>query len=184
MDYKPLDLPLKEYEGRIRRREFWDDLASEWCNKPSEQKLIILAGFVQKGGSLKKVINKYAKDRDEIYRERIQHSILSHILKIFSNNGIDKCYYAEVFKNRIKRYDKDELVSLLSYLLKTCVMEKDFWVNLKRKKSWVVEYTNKLTPDELLDKFDKKFFRSHPEVSFMTFLHRADVWWNPHYSLW
>ena len=181
MYYKPFDYPLKDYEGHLRRREFWDDYGAEWHNKTVEQKLIILAGFVQKGGNLKKVINKYAKDRDEMYRERIQHCILLYILQLMLG---DELSFSCNLATRVKRLDRDGLVNLLSYLLKTCVMEKELFINYDIKKCWVVEYNNKLTPDEVLDKFDKKFFRSHPEISYMTFYNRAEVWWNPHYSLW
>ena len=69
MYYKPFDVPLKEYEGLVCRREYWDGLGTEWGWSSVEEKIIRLAGFVQQGGNLKKIINRYAKDRDETYYE-------------------------------------------------------------------------------------------------------------------
>ena len=50
----PYQVPLKEYEGMMADREYWDDLGAEWIHSTLEQKLVRLAGFVQQGGNLKK----------------------------------------------------------------------------------------------------------------------------------
>ena len=116
MYYKPFDVPLKEYEGLVCRREYWDRLGTEWRWSSVEEKIIRLAGFVQKGGNLKKIINHYAKDRDETYRREIQHCILEYILVLMAGDSI-KIYRNSPFVNRIKRLDKDELVKELTKLL-------------------------------------------------------------------
>jgi len=81
--------------------------------------------------------------------------------------------------------DKDELVKLLSYLLKTCVREESYIdKNHEIQTRWVVEYKNKLTPDEVLDKIDKRHWRTHPEESYYTWWHRSEYWWDHHHFLW
>jgi len=55
MYYKPFDVALKEYEGLVCRREYWDGLGTEWGWSSVEEKIIRLAGFVQQGGNLKKI---------------------------------------------------------------------------------------------------------------------------------
>ena len=45
----PFDLPLDDYEGLIERNEYWDDSGDEANWLTMDQKLIRLAGFVQKG---------------------------------------------------------------------------------------------------------------------------------------
>lgn len=44
----PFDLPLDDYEGLIERNEYWDDSGDEANWLTMDQKLIRLAGFVQK----------------------------------------------------------------------------------------------------------------------------------------
>ena len=53
---KPLDCDLKHYEACLATRDFWDDRGHEWTYKTLDEKLVILGGFVQRGGSLKRVI--------------------------------------------------------------------------------------------------------------------------------
>ena len=184
MYYKPFDVPLKEYEGLVCRREYWDRLGTEWRWSSVEEKIIRLAGFVQKGGNLKKIINHYAKDRDETYRREIQHCILEYILVLMAGDSI-KIYRNSPFVNRIKRLDKDELVKLLSDQLKDSVRES-YYIDRSHtiQLYWEIRYNNKLTPDEYMDKVDRKHFRKYPDEAFTTFLDRFKLWDNPTYSLW
>ena len=82
---KPFDVPMDEYEGLIARREYWDQLGTEWGWSSVDEKIIRLAGFVQHGGNLKKILNRYAKSRDEEYRREIQYCELMYILELFKN---------------------------------------------------------------------------------------------------
>lgn len=75
---KPFDCDLKTYEGYIARKEYWDDLSTEWSFSTKEEKIIRLGDFVQQGGSLLRLLNRYAKEHDERYRERIQYCVLSY----------------------------------------------------------------------------------------------------------
>ena len=113
MYYEPYDIPLVDYEKYMGTREYWDDFGNEWSWSPIEQKIIRLAGFVQQGGNLKKVINHYAKGRDAEYRERIQYCIMYCILKLMTGDLVH--IDSDVpFVDRIKRLTKEELVKLLS----------------------------------------------------------------------
>ena len=78
----PFNVSKEEYEGLITRREYWDDGGDEWSWSSIEQKIVRLAQFVQQGGNLNKIINRYAKECDERYRRRIQYCVASYILKI------------------------------------------------------------------------------------------------------
>ncbi len=184
MYYKPFDVPLNEYEGLVCRREYWDGLGTEWGWSSVEEKIIRLAGFVQQGGNLKKIINRYAKDRDETYRREIQHCILEYILVLMAGDIIE-IYRNSPFVDRIKRLDKDELVKLLSDQLKASVreryyMDKSHTIQL----GWEIRYENKLSPDEYMDKVDRRHSRKHPEETFYTFMNRPKQWDDPKYSLW
>lgn len=183
MYYKPFDVPLKEYEGLICRREYWDGLGTEWGWSSVEEKIIRLAGFVQQGGNLKKIINRYAKDRDETYRREIQHCILEYILVLMAGDCI-KIYRNSPFVERIKRLDKEELVKLLSDQLKTSVRRICYMEGGGIKEGWEIRYDNPLTPDEYMDKVDRKHFRKYPNESFTTFLDRYKLWDSPTFSLW
>ncbi len=184
MHYTPFDVPLKEYESLIGRREYWDGLGTEWGWSTVEQKIIRLAGFVQQGGNLKKVINHYAKDQEETYRQEIQHCILKYILVLMSGDHID-IYSKSPFVDRIKRLDKDELVKLLSDQLKESV-HKSYYLDHQYgvQPCWEIRYDNKLTPDEYMDKVDRRHRRKHPEETAWDFLNRPKMWGLPKYSLW
>ena len=79
---KPFDCDLKHYEACLATRDFWDDCGHEWNYKTLDEKLVILGGFVQRGGSLKRVIKRYAEDRSEIYRSRIHWVIFRYIWRM------------------------------------------------------------------------------------------------------
>ena len=79
---KPFDCDLKQYEACLATRDFWDDCGHEWNYKTLDEKLVILGGFVQRGGRLKRVIKRYAEDRSEIYRCRIHWVIFTYIWRM------------------------------------------------------------------------------------------------------
>ena len=117
----PFDVSLRDYEGMMNNRQYWDDLGAEWGWSTMEQKLVRLAGFVQQGGNLKKVINRYAKDHDKRYNSRIQYCVLCYILKLMVGDRMH-WYEDEPLVNRIKCLNKDELVRLLTDELKRDVV--------------------------------------------------------------
>ena len=183
MHYKPFDIPLDDYEKYMGRREYWDDFGTEWSWSPIEQKIIRLAGFVQLGGNLKKVINQYAKRHDEMYRERIQFCIMYYILKLMTGDLVH--IFSDVpFVDRIKRLTKDELVKLLSDQLKTSVRRTYYMEGYTIKEGWEIQYDNPLTPDEVLDKIDRQHRRKYPEETNYEWWHRPEKWWSYKQYLW
>ena len=183
MYYEPFNVPLDDYEGYIGRREYWDDLGTEWGWSPIEQKIIRLAGFVQQGGNLKKVINHYAKDRDEEYRSRIQYCIMDYILKLMTGDLVHR--HSDLpFVDRIKRLTKEELVKLLSDQLKTSVRKTYYMEHGSIKEGWEIKYDNPKTPDDLLDKIDRQHRRKYPDETFYEWYHRPEKWWSHKQYLW
>ena len=130
-----------------------------------------------------KIINRYAKDRDETYRREIQYCILEYILVLMAGDSI-KVYRNSPFVDRIKRLDKEELVKLLSDQLKTSVRRIYYMEGGGIKEGWEIRYDNPLTPSEYMDKVDRRHSRKHPEETFYTFMNRPKQWDDPKYSLW
>jgi len=180
---KPFDVPLDEYEGLIARREYWDQLGTEWGWSSVEEKIIRLAGFVQQGGNLKKILNRYAKSRDEEYRREIQYCELRYVLELFKNRKDMPMEYLPV--DRVKRLNKDELTKLLSDLLKKSVRKGyDLDSQYQTQENWEIKYTEKLTPSEYMDKAEGKHWRANPDEPFDSYLNRSKIWWDGVHSLW
>ena len=84
------------------------------------------------------------------------------------------------FVRRIKRFDKNELVKLLSSQLKSSVTKNSVLdSDYKEHENWIIKYNGKLSPDELLDKIESKYWKDYT-----TYDSRADIWWDGHHSLW
>lgn len=177
----PPNLPLKDYESFIERRQFWDDFACEYNDYTQEKKLVILAGFVNIGGNLKKIIKQYAKDHDEIYRQRIHWVILHYIWRLIMGN--DTMDYSHIVVDRIKCLDNDELIQLLTEELKKRV-EKDCTStinistsNINETEHWVISDKEKYN-DEILDKIERKHWQTHPKELYSTYLRKGERWEN------
>lgn len=180
---KPFDVPLDEYEGLIARREYWDQLGTEWGWSSVEEKIIRLAGFVQQGGNLKKILNRYAKSHDEEYRREIQYCELRYVLELFKNRKDMSMEYLPV--DRVKRLNKDELTKLLSDLLKKSVRKGyELDSQYQTQENWDIKYTEKLTPSEYMDKVEGMHWRANPDEPFDSYLNRSKIWWDGVHSLW
>ncbi len=55
-----LDCDLLHFEKCLASREFWDDYGHEWSYATLDEKQVFLGVFVQRGGDLKRVIERYA----------------------------------------------------------------------------------------------------------------------------
>lgn len=180
---KPYDVPLDRYESLIGGREYWDSLSHEWSYSTLEEKIVRLAGFVQMGGNLKKVVNHYAKRHDEMYRSEIQNCVLLFIIRLLKKEENTPTEYIPV--RRIKRLDKNHLIILLKDLLKHSVKKSyEMDSSLVICESWIIKYDRKYSPDMLLDKIDKKQWKANPNESFTSFLNRSEYWWDGVHSLW
>ena len=174
----PYHIPLEEYEGLMASREYWDDLGAEWNWSSIEQKLVRLAGFVKQGGSLKKVLNRYTKGREEEYTNRIQFCILKYILKLMVGERL-KPYEKVPLVDRIKRLNKDELVELLTKELKRDVMpSSEMDKNHKFHEHWRLLSDDEWLSDEYLDKIEYRHWHKHPEEPFSQYLRRSEWWWD------
>ena len=178
---KPFECDLKTYEGRIARKEYWDDYSSEWNSSTFEEKLIRLGGFVQQGGSLLRMLNLYAKNHNEIYRSRIQHCIMAYLRKLVTGGFTND----DPICTRIKCLDKKELADLLKIELKSRVRQSmDVNANGDINEIWIIDKEN-LNPSKpdytdsvLLDKIQTPHWRAHPEESFSTYQRRAQIHWD------
>lgn len=175
--YKPYDCDLEEYEGRLASsREIWDDCSHEWSYSTLEGKLIILAGFVQKGGNLKCAIERYAEDRSEIYRRRIHWVIFRYIWRmIMGDDALGRPMY-----DRIRCLDNYELIRLLAEELKKCVKKTcKSWFDYKGQhyieSCWIVSDEYKYD-DTILDQIEREHWRSNPDEPFPIYLDKAKRW--------
>ena len=153
------DLPMKEYEGVLANRDYWDHCSCEWERRPMENKLIALGIFARRGGKLSRVINRYAEGREYTYRHAIQYCMMDYLERLFGTHD----YYV-----RIMLLDKRELLWLLTELLKVAVISdyvrdyrtgqyRDTWSvikDTKRSESILLaieERHKRIYPDETLE---------------------------------
>ena len=177
-DVKPYNCDLKQYEARLASRDFWDDCGHEWTYRTLDEKLIILGGFVQRGGSLKRVIKRYSKDRSEIYRCRIHWVIFDYIWRMIMVDVPKIDYYP--MSRRIKRLENDELIKLLSEELKKCVRQtsRTRYNRLGEHEiytCWIVSNEYQYD-DSALDKIERRHWRSHPDESFSQYCYKEKRW--------
>lgn len=176
---KPYDFDVEKYEACLASsREIWDDCSQEWSYSTLEEKLVILAGFVLKGGDLKRAIERYAEERSEIYRCRIHWVIFTYIWRMIM--GKEPMNNFNPISSRIKCLDNDELIKLLSEELKKCVKQT---CNTRYNRFGEHEiYTCWIVSDEYqyddtaLDKIERKHWRSHPDEPFSIYLDKAKRW--------
>ena len=178
-DYmKPYDCDLKYYEGCLATRDFWDDCGHEWTYKTLDEKLVILGGFVQRGGSLKRVIKRYAEDRSEIYRCRIHWVIFTYIWRMIM--GDEPMSNFNPMSKRIKCLDNDELIKLLSEELKKCVKETCGTRYNRFGQHEIYNYwfvSNEYQYDDTaLDKIERKHWRTNPDEPFSIYCNKAKRW--------
>lgn len=180
--YKPLDCQLDEYESWLCMRQYWDNFASEYSDKTIEEKLILLGGFVLKGGNLNQLLEEYAKGRELTYRRRIQYCVVNYIGYLITRE--ENVLYSKSHSklcNRLKCLDKAELVLLLTYELKKRIRETyTIELNGDIVRTWEVS-KEELNSDDNLDLIERNHCHSNPkEYS----LHKAKIWKDPVASLW
>lgn len=183
--YKPYGCNVKEYESRLASsREIWDDYSHEWSYSTFDEKLVILAGFVLKGGDLKRAIERYAEDRSEIYRSRIHWVVFGYIWRMMM--GKESQFENKPTADRIKRLEMDELLRLLAEELKMCVKKTTEFVyenryktnstpNFKTYESWTVSDEYKYN-DTILDTIEREHWRANPDEPFSSYLRKAERW--------
>lgn len=180
--FTPYDCDLQTYERRLATRDFWDDCGHEWTHKTLEEKLVLLAGFVQRGGDLGKVMARYTEDRDEIYRSRIHWVIFDYIWHLMMPGQ----QVGRPTSDRIKCLSSEELLRLLAELLQEKV-KKSFKCEIIRPRgipngtphiesfeSWIVDATE--IDDTILDRIEREHWRANPDEPFSSYLRKAERW--------
>lgn len=179
-----LDCDLLHFEKCLASREFWDDYGHEWSYATLDEKLVFLGVFVQRGGDLKRVIERYVEDRSEIYRCRIHWVVFKYIWRMMMNGEPTPNYDPTV--KRIKRLEPDELLRLLSEELKMCVKRTSECVDENRhkpglkpnyvfKEKWVVSDEYKYN-DTILDAIEREHWRANPNESFNSYEFKSERW--------
>ena len=166
---------LEEYEGILANREYWDDISAEWERSSTiEQKLIRLGTFVHRGGDLNRVIVLYAEDREYTYRVTIKSCLQKYIERLMT----EKLWYT-----RIVRLEKEEVVKLLSELLKASV-KKSCEYDKYNKKYYSLEVldTKDLDSEGILAAIEQEHKETHPNETINVVRERAWKWMRD--SLW
>ena len=183
--YKPYDCDVEEYEDCLASsREIWDDCSHEWSYSSLDEKIVILAGFVLKGGDLKRAIERYAEVRSEMYRCRIHWVVFRYIWRMMI--GDESHYSQRATADRIKRLEMDELLRLLAEELRMCVKRTTEFVYENRYKpnstpgfktyeSWTVSDEYKYN-DTILDTIEREHWRAFPDEDFSYYLNKCKRW--------
>ena len=169
------NLPLEEYEGILANREYWDDISYEWEQHSTlEQKLIRLGGFVHRGGDLNPVILRYAEGREYTYRVTIKSCLQQYIGHFLTK---------DLWYTRIVRLEKEEVVKLLSELLKASIKDSCEYDRYNKKYYSVgLLETKGSDAESILATIEKEHKEAHPDETIEVVRKRAKAWiWE---SLW
>lgn len=169
------NLTLEEYEGILANREYWDDISCEWERYSTmEQKLIRLGSFVQRGGNLNHMIVLYAEGREYTYRVTIKSC-----LKQF----IEQFLPRDLWYTRIVRLEKEEVVKLLSELLKASVKNSCEYDKYNKKYYSIgLLETKDVDAEAILETVEKEHKETHPSETIEMVRERAWAWLRE--SLW
>ena len=167
----PYHVPLKEYEGILANREYWDNISCEWeIYSKMEDKLVRLGIFVQRGGDLNRVIALYAEGREYTYRVTIQRCI-ERYLEALTNERVDN------LKIRLFKLEKEEAVKLLSEILKVSIgVDFRYDKYTSRQVSFDVLDTRKLDAEGILSAIEQEHRQAHPDENIEEVRKRAHTW--------
>lgn len=166
------DLPLHDYAGILKNKEYWDYCSAEWHYSSLEEKIKRLATFVQRGGMLMEVLNSYADDHDSRYRTCIQECIWDFLVRIMLGDEKKADIRYVTWGDRIRCLNREEIVELLTEELK-----RD--VNGDTIRSDVETIS-----DDILKGIEDRHHHDHPEESLEEYQHRAELWWSGKIDLW
>lgn len=178
MNKYPFNLPLKEYRGILKNKEYWDSGCAEWNFSSFDDKVARIAGFVQKGGNLMEVLDGYAEDHpDWGYRRFLQDKVLDYTLRIMrGKNWNDVIMETKDYINaRIMCFTKEELVELLTEELKRDVQIYDY------SDDYEFVADSKPINDDILEDIERRHKQAHPKESIKE---KVEEWSSVDYSLW
>ena len=147
-----------------------------------EAKLVKFAGFVNKGGDVKRVIRRYAKDREETYRSPIHWVLLQYIERMMVPPTLPDDI--ENPTSRIMCLNNDELIRLFTELLKDRVRKTCDRVSMvingkmeyRYKDCWEID--NQTYDDSILSRIEEDHRRAHPHESEKAYKARSRRWAN------
>jgi len=133
-----------------------------------------MGGFVQRGGDLNRVILRYAEGREYTYRVTIQTCLMKYIKHFVSK---DQWFM------RIVRLEKEEVVKLLSELLKASVKDSCEYDRYNKKYVSVgLLETKGVDTEAILAAIEKEHKETHPDETIEKVRERAKAWiWG---SMW
>jgi len=168
-------VPLEEYKQILANREYWDNISGEWqmCSK-MEDKLVRLGTFVKRGGDLNRVILNYAESREYTYRVMIKSCLKQYIERFLSK---------DIWYTRIVRLEKEEVVKLLSELLKASAKSScEYDKHNKKYYSVGLLETKGVDAEAILEAIEKEHKETHPSETIEMVRERAWGWLRE--SLW
>ena len=168
-------VPLEEYEQILANRDYWDNISGEWqmCSK-MEDKLVRLGTFVKRGGDLNHVIVLYAEGREYTYRVTIKSC-----LKQYIEHFLPK----DLWYTRIVRLEKEEVVKLLSELLKASVKNSCEYDKYNKKYYSIgLLETKDVDAEAILKTVEKEHKETRPSETIEMVRERAWAWLRE--SLW
>lgn len=165
------NVPLEEYEQILANREYWDNFSCEWERySKMEDKLVRLGIFVQRGGSLNRVISIYADGRAYTYRVTIQQCIKRY-LEALTKRRIPNLAL------RLFKLEKEEAVKLLSELLKVSVKQSYEYDKYEKEyfSLWILEPKN-VDIERILVNIEEEHKETHPKETIEEVRERVNKW--------
>ena len=168
---------IKDLEGDLANREYWDHISGEWqMNSSIEKKLSKLGEFTHKGGDLNRVIALYAEDREYTYRVTIQQCIHRYIVALIPKKIPDLLL-------RVYKLEKGEAVKLLTELLKEGI-SVNYVGNIYSSdyhRIWKLDNRG-MDAESILSSIEEEHRQPHPDETIEEVKERvhkwiSDSWW-------
>ena len=157
---------IEEQTISFANRTYWDVFGAEAESLSLEQKIKNLGVFVQEGGSIAEVVNRYAESTDDESRLNALQWAIFHYLEYMINARESLApYQYEPTALRIMRLNKEELLDLHQKELHRCVI-------FDYNGSYVITGVNEIN-DHNLDAIERRHWRENPEESFTSYTNRT-----------
>jgi len=160
---------IEEQTIALASRTYWDVFGAEAESLSLEQKIQNLGIFVQEGGNIAEVVNRYAESTDDESRlNALQWAIFYYLEYMINARESLAPYQYEPTALRIMRLNKEELLELLQKELQRCVI-------IDYNGSYVITGVNEIN-DHNLDAIERRHWRENPEESFTSYTNRTRFW--------
>jgi len=153
----------------LANRKYWDTFGAESESLSLEDKIIDLGIFVQDGGNVADVVNRYVEVTDDESRlNALQWAIYYYLEYMINARESLAPYRYSPTALRIMRLDKEELLELLQKELLRCVV-------LDYKGTNVISGVSEPN-DHNLDAIERRHWREHPDESFTCYCNKTRFW--------